>query len=53
MTAKLQAMGYEDYYYGPAAGGHGYGRANREHASFEVLGFRFLKGKIGWLHDKA
>ena len=29
MTAKLQAMGYEAYFYEPAAGGHGYGKDNK------------------------
>ncbi|OCK54165.1 peptidase S9 [Bradyrhizobium sp. LMTR 3] len=53
MAAKLQAMGYEAYLYEPAAGGHGYGRDNRERAGFEVLGFRFLKSKIGWLDGEA
>ncbi|WP_342709796.1 prolyl oligopeptidase family serine peptidase [Bradyrhizobium sp. B124] len=53
MAAKLQAMGYEAYFYEPAAGGHGYGRDNRERAGFEVLGFRFLKSKIGWLDGEA
>jgi prolyl oligopeptidase len=48
MTAKLQAMGYEAWFYEPAAGGHGYGKDNRERASFTVLGFSFLKSKIGW-----
>ncbi|WP_198964416.1 prolyl oligopeptidase family serine peptidase [Bradyrhizobium sp. Y36] len=48
MAAKLQAMGYEAWFYEPAAGGHGYGKDNRERAGFEVLGFRFLKEKIGW-----
>ncbi|WP_027577522.1 prolyl oligopeptidase family protein [Bradyrhizobium sp. WSM1743] len=48
MAAKLQAMGYEAWFYEPEAGGHGYGKDNKERASFEVLGFRFLKEKIGW-----
>ncbi|MBR0707858.1 prolyl oligopeptidase family serine peptidase [Bradyrhizobium liaoningense] len=48
MAAKLQAMGYEAWFYEPAAGGHGYGKDNKERAGFEVLGFRFLKDKIGW-----
>lgn len=48
MAAKLQAMGYEAWFYEPPAGGHGYGKDNKERASFEVLGFRFLKEKIGW-----
>ncbi|MCP3474938.1 prolyl oligopeptidase family serine peptidase [Bradyrhizobium sp. CCGUVB1N3] len=50
MAAKLQAMGYEAYFYEPAAGGHGYGKDNKERAGFQVLGFEFLKSRIGW-HD--
>ena len=41
MAAKLQAMGYEAYFYEPAAGGHGYGKDNRERASFTALGYNF------------
>ncbi|MCP3386995.1 MULTISPECIES: prolyl oligopeptidase family protein [unclassified Bradyrhizobium] len=48
MAAKLQAMGYEAWFYEPAAGGHGYGKDNKERAGFQVLGFQFLKEKIGW-----
>jgi prolyl oligopeptidase len=48
MTAKLQAMGYEAYLYEPAAGGHGYGKDNRERAAFTALGYAFLRKKIGW-----
>jgi prolyl oligopeptidase len=48
MTAKLQAMGYEAYFYEPAAGGHGYGKNNLERSAFTVLGYTFLKNKIGW-----
>jgi prolyl oligopeptidase len=48
MTAKLQAMGYEAWFYEPAAGGHGYGKDNKERAAFTVLGFSFLKNRIGW-----
>ncbi|TWB06817.1 prolyl oligopeptidase family serine peptidase [Bradyrhizobium stylosanthis] len=48
MAAKLQAMGFEAWFYEPAAGGHGYGKDNKERAGFEVLGYRFLKEKIGW-----
>ena len=48
MTAKLQAMGYEAYLYEPAAGGHGYGKDNKERAAFTALGYAFLKRKIGW-----
>ncbi|OAF15225.1 prolyl oligopeptidase family serine peptidase [Bradyrhizobium neotropicale] len=53
MAAKLHAMGYEAYFYEPAAGGHGYGKDNKERAGFEVLGFRFLKDKIGWRDGEA
>lgn len=53
MVAKLQVMGYEAYLYEADGGGHGYGRDNKEHASFQVLGFQFLKSKIGWLDDEA
>ncbi|MCK1675005.1 prolyl oligopeptidase family serine peptidase [Bradyrhizobium sp. 150] len=49
MAAKLQAMGYEAYLYEHAAGGHGCGKDNREHAGLLVLGLRFLKSRIGWL----
>jgi prolyl oligopeptidase len=48
MTAKLQAMGYEAYFYEPAAGGHGYGKDNKERAASIVLGYSFLKQRIGW-----
>ncbi|MEY9365085.1 prolyl oligopeptidase [Bradyrhizobium yuanmingense] len=48
MAAKLQAMGYEAWFYEPPAGGHGYGKDNKERAGFEVLGYRFLKENIGW-----
>jgi prolyl oligopeptidase len=48
MTAKLQAMGYEAYFYEPAAGGHGFGKDNKERAASIVLGYTFLKDKIGW-----
>jgi hypothetical protein len=34
MAAKLQAMGYEAYFYEPAAGEHGYGKDNAERAAF-------------------
>jgi prolyl oligopeptidase len=53
MAAKLQAMGYEAYFYEPAAGGHGYGKDNKERAGFMVLGLSFLKRKIGWLDGEA
>jgi prolyl oligopeptidase len=53
MAAKLQAMGYEAWFYEPAAGGHGYGKDNKERAGFQVLGFQFLKEKIGWRDGEA
>lgn len=53
MAAKLQAMGYEAWFYEPAAGGHGYGKDNKERAGFEVLGYQFLKDKIGWRDGEA
>ena len=48
MAAKLQAMGYEAYFYEPAAGGHGYGKDNAERAAFTALGYNFLLRAIGW-----
>jgi prolyl oligopeptidase PreP (S9A serine peptidase family) len=35
----------------PAAGGHGYGKDNRERASFTALGYNFLRPAIGWESD--
>ncbi len=49
MTAKLQALGYEAHLYEPAAGGHGYGKDNKERAAFMALGYAFLKDGIGWI----
>jgi prolyl oligopeptidase len=50
MAAKLQAMGYQDvWFYEPAAGGHGYGKDNRERAAFSALGYAFLRQKIGFV----
>ena len=48
MAAKLQALGYEAYLYEPAAGGHGYGKDNKEAAAFIALGYAFLMEKIGF-----
>jgi prolyl oligopeptidase len=48
MTAKLQAMGYDAWLYEPGAGGHGYGKDNKERAAFIALGYGFLREKIGW-----
>ncbi len=53
MAAKLQAMGYEAYFYEPAAGGHGYGKDNKEQAAMLALGYTFLRNKIGWLDQLA
>jgi prolyl oligopeptidase len=53
MAAKLQAMGYEAYFYEPAAGGHAYGKDNKERAATVVLGYTFLKNKIGWADADA
>ncbi len=48
MTAKLQALGYEAWLYEPAAGGHSYGKDNKERAAFTALGYAFLRRAIGW-----
>jgi len=48
MAAKLETMGYEVFYYEPAAGGHGYGKDNAERAAFTALGYNFLRRAIGW-----
>src|SRR5437899_1699727 len=53
MAAKLPAMGYEAWFYEPAAGGHGYGKDNRERAGFIALGYTFLRNKIGWADNAA
>jgi prolyl oligopeptidase len=53
MAAKLQAMGYDAYFYELAAGGHGYGKDNKARAGFTALGFAFLKDKIGWADTQA
>ncbi|MBV8504233.1 MAG: S9 family peptidase [Alphaproteobacteria bacterium] len=52
MAAKLQAMGYAAYFYEPAAGGHGYGKDNRERASFTALGYNFMRRAIRWTQDR-
>lgn len=48
MTAKLQAMGYDAWLYEPAAGGHSYGKDNKERAAFTALGYAFLRRAIGF-----
>ncbi|TIY10824.1 MAG: S9 family peptidase, partial [Mesorhizobium sp.] len=51
MAAKLQALGYPAYFYEPSAGGHSYGKDNRERAAFIALGNNFLRSAIGWQDD--
>ncbi|GAH41048.1 unnamed protein product, partial [marine sediment metagenome] len=53
MAAKLQAMGYEAYFYEPPTGGHGYGKDNKERAAFTTLGYTFLRTKIEWSVDEC
>ncbi|WP_050596374.1 prolyl oligopeptidase family serine peptidase [Mesorhizobium sp. WSM1293] len=53
MAAKLQALGYPAYFYEPSAGGHGYGKDNRERAAFISLGINFLRSAIGWHADSV
>ncbi|UVK48628.1 prolyl oligopeptidase family serine peptidase (plasmid) [Mesorhizobium sp. AR07] len=53
MAAKLQALGYQAYFYEPSAGGHGYGKDNRERAAFIALGNNFLRSAIGWQADSG
>jgi prolyl oligopeptidase len=48
MAEKLQGLGYEAWFHEPAAGGHGYGKDNKERAAFTALGLAFLREKIGW-----
>ncbi len=48
MTAKLKSMGYRAWFYELAAGGHGYGKDNKERAAFTALGYAFLRDAIGW-----
>jgi prolyl oligopeptidase len=48
MAAKLQALGYPAWLYELAAGGHSYGKDNRERAAFVALGYAFLRKSIGW-----
>jgi prolyl oligopeptidase len=48
MAAKLQAMGYEAYFYEPATGGHSAGKDNSERAALQALGCNFLRRAIGW-----
>jgi len=52
MAAKLQDLGHEAHYHEPEAGGHGYGKDNRERAAFTALGYAFLRRAIGWEEEK-
>jgi prolyl oligopeptidase len=51
MAAKLQAMGYEAYFYELATGGHSYGKDHADAAAFMSLGYAFLRRAIGWNPD--
>ena len=53
MAAKLQAMGYEAWFYEPAAGGPGDGQGNKARAGVAVVGVRLLKEKIGWKDEEV
>jgi prolyl oligopeptidase len=48
MVAKLQAMGYDAYFYELATGGHSYGKNHDDMAAFISLGYAFLRQTIGW-----
>lgn len=41
-ASKLQQLGYDAWFYEPPAGGHGYGKDNKERAAFTSLGLNFL-----------
>jgi prolyl oligopeptidase len=51
MAAKLQAMGYQAYFYELATGGHSYGKDHADTAAFMSLGYAFLRRAIGWNPD--
>jgi len=53
MAAKLQAMGYEAYFYEPATGGHSAGKDNSERAALQALSYNFLRRAIGWDTDDS
>ena len=48
MAAKLQAMGHRAWLLELDAGGHSYGKTNRDRAYFTALGLAFLREAIGW-----
>ncbi len=49
MAHKLQAMGRDAWFYELDAGGHSYGKTNRDRAFFTALGYNFLRHAIGWV----
>lgn len=51
MAAKLHEIGREVWFYEATAGGHGYGKDNRERATFTALGYSFLRRALGWGAD--
>jgi prolyl oligopeptidase len=51
MAAKLQAMGYDAFFYELATGGHSYGKDHDDMAAFMSLGYAFLRRAIGWSPD--
>jgi prolyl oligopeptidase len=53
MAAKLQAIGQEAWFYELEAGGHSYGKTNRDRAFFTALGYAFLRRAIGWTGDSV
>ena len=48
MTAKLEELGHDAWFYELDTGGHSYGKTNRERAHFIALGYAFLRQSIGW-----
>jgi prolyl oligopeptidase len=47
-TGDLRVLSYETCFHEPTAGGHGYGKDNKERDSFTDLGYAFLREKVGW-----
>lgn len=48
MAEKLQQLSHDAWFYELDAGGHSYGKTNRERAHFTALGYAFLRRNIGW-----
>ncbi len=48
MAHKMQELGQTAWFYELDAGGHSYGKTNRERAHFTALGYAFLRRSIGW-----